>query len=525
MEFNNPSKIIKDIATGSDARIALKRGIDQLADAVKITLGASGRTVIYQDATGRPCVTKDGVTVAETVVLWDPVEDMGATMVREAASNTVKEAGDGTTTATVLAQAMITEFNKLVERKLTNAEIIRGVNGGLTKVLEYLDDVLLEVTDDMLRHVATISCNNDPELGALVAGAYNESGTSGAVLLEDSSDAETFVEVSQGVQIPSGYKSSYWVTNKDYATAELDNPMVLILTSPLANLRKIQNILEMVVKKKRSILIVGEVEQHALATLLANKVKGVLDVCVIDLPGFGPTKQDSVEDLAVMTGATPVSEELGDDIDFIGLEHLGEAQMAVIDTKKTVLQVEVDAEGLKPRIDSVKKKIEETDNPFLKKKLEDRLGLLAGTVAVIKVGAETKLELKEKKDRLEDAVYAVKAAIKEGIVPGGGVALFNAAAKVLTDENPGEAALRRAILAPFFTILENSDTVLAQPVIKELEGKTGHGVDVVTGEIVDMVKHGIIDPVLVTKTALKNAVSVSTTIISAGAVLSNKIQM
>ena len=305
-------------------------------------------------------------------------------------------------------------------------------------------------------------------------------------------------------------------------TAELDNPLVLILTSPLANLRKIQTILEHCVKKARPLLIIGELEQQPLATLVSNVVKGVLKVNIIDLPGFGITKQDSVEDLALMTGATPVSEELGDDIDFIDLSYLGQVDRSVTTQKKTVLQVEP-PEGVEERIKSVKTKIKKEKNAYLKIKHEERINILSGSVSVIKVGAESKIELKEKKDRTEDAIYAVKAAIAEGIVPGGGIALLNASYDgidlPLTD---GQKILRKAIQAPFYAILENAELVLADPIITKVLTHRGTGIDVVTGDVVDMIKRGIIDPVLVTKTALKNAVSVVTTIISADTILSNK---
>lgn len=520
MEFNNPSTLIKDITSGDEAKSKILIGVDKLANAVKSTLGASGKCVIYEDALGKPIITKDGVTVAESIILWDPVENMGATLIKETASNTVKEAGDGTTTATVLAQALLHEVNDYAGTS-TMREIKEGINIGLQKVLNYLDKTKIPITDTMLAHVAAISCNNDPILGELITNAFKEAGLDGEVLMEDSEDETTFVETTKGVQLDCGLKSPYLRTSEDRETAELENPLVLLITSPLSNLRKIQNVLEYALKKNRALLIIGELEQQPLSTLISNKVKGVLKVNIIDVPGFGPTKQDTIEDVAFMTGATPINEQLGDDMDFIDPSVLGEVDRSVTTQKKTILQ-STPPEGCEVRIKEVKKKIKKEKNGYIKKKLEDRLNILSGSVSLIKVGAESKIELKEKKDRIEDAIYAVKAAIKEGIVPGGGIALLDAAYDQQDNLLDGEKLLRQAVQAPFYAILENADTVLMDPLLEQIKNTTGKGVDVVTGEIVDMIKRGIIDPVLVTKTALKNAVSVVSTIISADTILSNK---
>jgi chaperonin GroEL len=523
MQFNNPSQIIKDITTGADGREKIMSGVNQLANAVKSTLGASGKCVIYEDAMGNPVITKDGVTVAESIVLWDPVENMGATMIKEAAKNTVREAGDGTTTSVVIAQALMkAATEELAKKEVSLRELKAGINAGLLEVLAYLESTKIPVTDKMLEHVAAISCNNDPVLGGLIAEAFKGAGVNGEVLQEASDDEHTTVITERGVQLSSGLKSQNWRTNLETETAELDEPLVLIMTSPLNTLRKIEGILEHCIKKNKPLLIIGELEQQPLATLLTNKIKGIVKVNVIDLPGFGKTKQDTVDDLAHMTGATPVSEELGDDMDFIDVSILGEIKRSVTNHTKTVIQPLDDVDSTE-RIKLVKKLIKKETNGYIKKKLEERLAILAGSVSVIKVGAESEIELKEKNDRIEDAIYAVKAAIKEGIVPGGGIALLNAVMQMETN-SPGAEVLRKAIQAPFFAILENADTVLMAPVLTGIMNKEGTGIDVVTGEIVDMVKRGIIDPVLVTKTALKNAVSVVSTIISADAILSNKRQ-
>ena len=517
MEYNNPSLLIKDLNFGEDAKSKIGAGVEKLAKAVKSTLGASGQCVIYEDARGIPVITKDGVTVAESVVLYDPVENMGATLIKEAAKNTVKEAGDGTTTATVLAESILNNVNSLDFSKNSIRTIKEGVNSGLDKVNSYLDSVKIDVNDDMLQNVAAISCNNDVELGKIIAEAYGVVGKDGVVLMETSDTEETYVEVVDGVQLNDcGLTSPHFVTNTDKQKAELEAPLVLICMSEIPNIRKIQTILEHVIKKNRSLLIVAPVSQQVKSALLMNKVKGNIKVNIIDCPGFGPTKKDTCEDLAVLTGATVMNEELGDDLDAITVDMLGEAEYAATDDKNTVITTLEDlSEDVAERIDQVSKLVADEKNGFFKKKLEQRLSMLSGSVGIIKVGADSKVELKEKKDRVEDAIYATKAALKEGIVPGGGIALLNASQKISTD-GVGEELLLASIQAPFMTIMNNAGFQVIEHPEKE-----GVGVNVVTGKEVNMVEAGIIDPVLVTKSALKNAVSVAMTIVSADCVISN----
>ncbi len=513
MEYNNPSEIVKDLSFGIDARTKIMIGVEKLTKAVKSTLGASGKCVIYEDALGRPVITKDGVTVAESVVLIDPVENMGATLIKEAARNTVKEAGDGTTTATVLAHSLLNLANN--ENNTNNIRNIKkGIENGLQKVNQYLDEAAVEVEGDMLESVSSISCNNDKELGKIISQAYSKVGKDGVVLMEESETEKTNVEFVEGTQIECGLKSPYFITDKDKGKAELDNPYVMIVSSPIPNIRKIQNVLEFVIKEKRSLLIVATVEQQPLAALLANKVKGNIKVNVIDLPGFGPTKQDTTEDLAILTGARVINEELGDDLDLIDPSILGEAVRSVTDDKNTVMQIVDQGEVLTERIKLVENKIKDEKNPFFKKKLRQRLAMLNGQVAIIKVGANSKVELKEKKDRVEDAIYATKAALQEGIVPGGGVALLDASYSIIPADD-GEALLLESIKSPYKTILENANLEYIE------SGKAGMGINVINGKMVDMIKEGVIDPVLVTKTALKNAVSVVNTIFSADCVINN----
>ena len=513
MEYNNPSEIVKDLSFGTEAKDKIMHGVDKLANAVKSTLGASGKCVIYEDAMGRPVITKDGVTVAESVVLYDPVENIGATLIKEAARNTVKEAGDGTTTATVLAQSLLHLANEK-KYEQTVRPIKEGILSGLKKVTGYLEKNAVPVNGDMLESVSAISCNNDVALGKIISQAYSKVGKDGVVLMEESETHDTHVDFVEGTRIDCGLKSPHFMTNKDKGKAVLENPYVLIVTSPIPNIRKIQNVLEFVIKKKRSLLIVAGVEQQPMAALLANKVKGNIKVNVVDLPGFGPTKQETIEDLAILTGAKVINEELGDDLDLIQPDVLGEAIQSITDNSHTVIQISDQGDVLTDRIKLVEKKIKQEKNPFLKKKLRQRLAMLNGQVAMIKVGANSKIELKEKKDRVEDAIYATKAALQEGIISGGGVALLDASYAIIP-ENDGEAILLEAIKAPYAAILDNA--ALAH---KE-SGKVGIGIDVVDNKEVNMIEAGIIDPVLVTKTALKNAVSVVNTIFSANCVISN----
>jgi chaperonin GroEL len=511
MEYNQPSEIVKDLSFGDSGKNRIYAGVNKLAEAVKSTLGASGKCVIYEDARGKPVITKDGVTVAESVVLFDPVENIGATLIKEASRNTVKEAGDGTTTAIVLAQSLLKHSTSATDN-IRNVKL--GIHSGLDKINAYLDKKSIDVKDEMLASVATISCNNDAELGDTIANAYKVVGRNGIVLMEESEDNTTHVETVDGVQLECGLTSPHLSTDKDKQRAVLDNPLVLIVSSTIPNVRKIQNVLEHVIKNRKSLLIVADVEQSVKAALLMNKVKGNINVNIIDLPGFGPTKQETVEDLAFLTGAKVINEELGDDMDFIDPTVLGKAVKSVTDSSTTVLTV-TDVPDLSDRIESVKEKIKVEKNPFIKRKIEQRLAMLSGSVGIIRVGADSKVELKEKKDRVEDAIYAVKAALKEGIVAGGGIALLNASQKI-KPENEGERIILEAIKAPYYTILDNAGMGDSVTPVKQ-----GYGIDVVTGKNVDMIKEGVIDPVMVTKTALKNAVSVVSTIISADCIISN----
>ena len=518
MEYNLPSDIVKEINFGEKAQNKIVTGVEKLAKAVKSTLGASGKCVIYEDARGKPVITKDGVTVAESVVLYDPVENIGATLIKEAAKNTVSEAGDGTTTATILAEALLKHVYSSKTKDASIREIKEGLTSGLKKINDYLKSISIDVKDDMLKNVSSISCNNDAILGDIIAKAYEKAGKDSVVLMEESETDETYVKLVDGVQLEeSTLTSTHFITNQDKQYCELENPLVLIVASEIPNIRKIQNILEFAIKNKRSLLIVASVDHQVKAALMVNKVKGNIKVNIVDPPGFGATKRDTMEDLAFLTGASIVDEELGDDLDLISLDMLGEVKRSITDQKGTVLTLKdvKSTDEYKNRVKDVKKRIKKEKNGFFKKKLNNRLAMLLGSVAIVKVGANSKVELKEKKDRVEDAIFATKAALKEGIVPGGGIALLNAAQKI-KPSNTGEEIILKAIQEPCKVILDNAGLPTTHENVHE-----GIGVNVITGKYVNMVKEGIIDPVLVTKSALKNAVSVASTIISADCILSN----
>ena len=505
--------IVKNLNFGIEARDNVFKGIEKLTQAVSSTLGASGKCVILEDNTGRPVITKDGVTVADSIILRDPVENMGATLLKEAARKTVQEAGDGTTTATVLAHAILKEAYKIVDK--TNArELKEGINSAVEKVVSYLKLLKVDVEGDMIDNIATISTNNEPKLGKLIADAFRAVDNTGVVMLE-TSEGDTKVEVIDGVQYEKGLKNSHFITNQANKTAELENPLVLILESPVETIRQIQSVLEHVIKNNKPLLIIGDLEQGVLSALAMNKMKGNIKVNVIDAPTYGVNKQQMLQDLSLLTGATIVNEDLGDDMDMITLDYLGTCLKSVTSHQETILQIEDSNKEIKSVIKEINKKLLKEKNANKIIKLEKRLAMLSAKIAIVKVGANSEIELKEKTDRVEDAICATKAAIKEGIVPGGGIALLNAATNI-TAKSKGETVLLEAIKAPFKTILENAGVDnLKTPTIK------GQGYNVVTGKMVNMIESGIIDPLLVTKSALQNAASVATTILSTDCVINN----
>ena len=506
--------IVKNLNFGLEAKDNVFAGITKLTQAVSSTLGASGKCVILEDNTGKPIITKDGVTVAEAITLLDPVENMGATLLKQAAKKTVGEAGDGTTTATVLAHAILEQAYKVITKE-NSRDLKFGINKATEKVIDYLNSIVTTVENDMIDQVATISTNNDPLLGKIIADAFRSVDETGVVMLEVSDLPETKFETIDGVQYDRGLKNIHFVTNQENKTAELDKPLVLIVESEVDSVRKIQNVLEHAIKSGRSLLIIADVDQQVLSALAMNKLKGNIKVNLIDAPIYGVNKKETLEDLALLTGATVINEDLGDDIDLIGTEHLGEIKKSISSETETILHIGESSGEVTKLIKEIKLKLKTAKHPGVIINHEKRLARLSGKVALVKVGANSEVELKEKRDRVEDAICATKAAIKEGIVPGGGIALLNAAQKVLVTSE-GEQVLLDAIKAPFKTILANAG--IENYKIPTVEGE---GLNVVTGNMVNMIKSGIIDPLLVTKSALRNAASVATTILSTDCVINN----
>jgi len=504
--------IVKNLSFGEEAKNNVFQGIEKLANAVSSTLGASGKCVMLEDETGRPVITKDGVTVANSIVLRDPIQNMGATLLKEAARQTVKEAGDGTTTATVLAHSILSKAYE--SGNSGSREMKKGIEDATAKVVTYLEKISVPVEGDMINNVATISANNDKVLGGIIAAAFKEVGQSGVVTMEPSNDSTTSYEVINGASIDRPLKNFHFVTDESKKEAVLDNPLILIVENQIENVRKIQGVLEYIIKNNKQLLIIGEADDQVIQALAMNKVKGNIKVNVIDTPDFGVYRKEKLQDLALLTGATVINEDLGDDLDIVDVAHLGSCLKSITNSEETIIQVESTTEEVQAVIDTVKKEIEDEKRPGAISRLEKRLGLLSCKVGVIKVGASSEVELKEKQDRVEDAICATKAAIKEGIVPGGGIALLNAST-LLKPSNESEKVLLEAIKAPYLTILKNAGFDEVYPQSK------GKGIDVVTGKEVNMIKKGIIDPLLVTKSALKNAASVATTILSTDCVINN----
>ena len=506
--------IVKNLSFGQEAQDKVFEGINKLTKAVSSTLGASGKCVLLEDGSGNPLITKDGVTVADTIVLLDPVENMGATLLKEAARKTVREAGDGTTTATVLAYAVLKEAQK-VQADVSSRDLKSGIEKATDKVIAYLEKNSTSVQGDMIDQIATISTNNDPYLGKIIGDAFRAVGDTGVVMMEQSAEAETVVEIVDGVQYDKGMTNQHFITDHIKKTAELKDAAVLLIESPVENVRQIQSVLEYVIKNDKPLLIIADVEPAVASTLAMNKTKGNIKVNIINAPTFGINKREILDDLALLTGATVINEDLGDDMDLIQPELLGNCIRSVTNEKDTIIQVQDSSEEILEIIEQIKEDLSTTQNPGAVIRLEKRLARLSAKIAVVKVGANSDIELKEKTDRVEDAICATKAAIKEGIVPGGGIALLNASQNIVA-KSTGEEVLLEAIRAPFKTILDNAGILEY-----ELPKSKGRGLNVVTGNMVNMIKQGIIDPLLVTKSALRNAASVATTILSTDCVINN----
>ena len=509
----------KDIIFDLDARNGIKRGVDALANAVKVTLGPKGRNVIIGKSFGAPVVTKDGVSVAKEIELEDPLENMGAQMVKEVASKTNDLAGDGTTTATVLAQAIVKEGLKNVAAGANPMDLKRGIDKAVEAIVKDLEKQTTKVgnSSDKIKQVAAISSNNDEAIGSLIAKAFGKVGKEGVITVEEAKGTDTYVDVVEGMQFDRGFLSPYFVTNSDKMQTELENPMILLCDKKISSMKDLMPVLEPVAQQGKSLLIIAEdVDGEALATLVINKMRGSLKIAAVKAPGFGDRRKAMLEDIAILTGATVISEERGFTLENTTIEMLGTAETVTIDKDNTTI---VNGAGkktdIKTRVGQIKSQIETTTSDYDKEKLQERLAKLAGGVAVLYVGAASEVEMKEKKDRVDDALHATRAAVEEGIVAGGGVALIraqNTLGKITTtnlDETTGVQIVAKAIEAPLRTIVQNAGGEGSVVINKVLEGNKNYGYDAKSETYVDMLKAGIIDPKKVTRIALENAASVA----------------
>ncbi|MCU0427749.1 MAG: chaperonin GroEL [Candidatus Kapabacteria bacterium] len=523
----------KDVTFDVGARAALKRGVDQLADAVKVTLGPKGRNVVIDKKFGAPTITKDGVTVAKEIELSDPLENLGAQMVKEVASKTNDQAGDGTTTATVLAQAIVREGLKNVTAGANPMDLKRGIDMAVVAVNEGLKKISRPVGGQKeIAQVGTISANSDSEIGNLIAEAMEKVGKDGVITVEEAKGTETTLDVVEGMQFDRGYLSPYFVTDPELMEAALDNPYILIYDKKIASMKDLLPILEKAAQSGRPLLIIAEdVEGEALATLVVNKLRGTLRIAAVKAPGFGDRRKAMLEDIAVLTGGQVISEEKGFKLESATLQYLGQAKRITIDKDNTTIVEGVGAsDDIKRRINEIKAQIEKTTSDYDREKLQERLAKLSGGVAVIKIGAATEVEMKEKKARVEDALHATRAAVEEGIVPGGGTAYIRAAAHLDSvkpanhDQKTGVDIIRRAIEEPIRQIVENAGLEGSVVVNKIKEGKDAFGFNAATEEYGDMFKMGVIDPTKVSRVALENAASVAALLITTEAAIVEKPQ-
>ncbi|MBB6466226.1 chaperonin GroEL [Aminobacter carboxidus] len=518
----------KEVKFSRDARERMLRGVNILADAVKVTLGPKGRNVVIDKSFGAPRITKDGVTVAKEIELEDKFENMGAQMVREVASKTNDIAGDGTTTATVLAQSIVQEGHKAVAAGMNPMDLKRGIDLAVAEVVTHLVKSSKKIkTSEEVAQVGTISANGEKEIGAMIAEAMQKVGNEGVITVEEAKTAETELEVVEGMQFDRGYLSPYFVTNPDKMVADLEDAYILLHEKKLSNLQAMLPVLEAVVQTSKPLLIISEdVEGEALATLVVNKLRGGLKIAAVKAPGFGDRRKAMLEDIAILTGGQVISEDLGIKLENVGLNMLGRAKKVSISKENTTI---VDGAGKKAeiqgRVAQIKQQIEETTSDYDKEKLQERLAKLAGGVAVIRVGGATEIEVKERKDRVDDALNATRAAVEEGIVPGGGVALLRASLAIkATGENSDQAAginiVRRALQAPARQIASNAGAEASIVAGKILENKTAtFGYNAQTGEYGDMIAFGIVDPVKVVRTALQDAASVAGLLVTTEAMI------
>lgn len=521
----------KIIEFDSDARSGLKKGVDKLANAVKVTLGPKGRNVILEKKFGAPTVTKDGVSVAKEIELEDPVENMGAQMVREVASKTSDVAGDGTTTATVLAQAIYREGLKNVTAGANPMDLKRGIDLAVTKVIENLKKMSKEISGkDEITQVGSISANNDKSIGVLISDAMDKVGKDGVITVEENKGTETALDVVEGMQFDRGYLSPYFVTDTQTMEAVLEDPFILIHDKKISAMKDLLPVLEKVVQQGRSLLIISEeVEGEALATLVVNKLRGTLKIAAVKAPGFGDRRKAMLEDIAVLTNGTVISEERGFKLENATVSYLGTAKKVVIDKDNTtIVEGAGSSDEIKKRINEIKAQIDKTTSDYDKEKLQERLAKLSGGVAVIKIGASTEVEMKEKKARVEDALHATRAAVQEGIVPGGGVAFIRAIEVLETlkgeneDQTTGIQIIKKALEEPLRQIVNNAGLEGSVILQKVKEGKGDFGFNAANEKYENLFKSGVIDPTKVTRTALENAASVSALLITTEAVVYEK---
>jgi len=521
----------KDVRFGDDARTRMVRGVNILAQAVKVTLGPKGRNVVLEKSFGAPTVTKDGVSVAKDIELSDKFENMGAQMVKEVASQTSDVAGDGTTTATVLAQSILVEGLKAVAAGMNPMDLKRGIDKAVTAAVDAIHDMSVPCADsNAIAQVGTISANSDESIGTIIAEAMDKVGKEGVITVEEGSGLENSLDVVEGMQFDRGYLSPYFINNQQSMSAELENPLILICEKKISNIRDMLPVLEGVAKAGRPLLIIAEdVEGEALATLVVNNMRGILKVCAVKAPGFGDRRKAMLEDIAILTGGTVIAEEVGLSLEKASLNDLGSAKKIQISKEETTI---IDGAGSKDkiqgRITQIRKQIDDTTSDYDREKLQERLAKLAGGVAVIKVGAATEVEMKEKKARVEDALHATRAAVEEGIVPGGGVALVRALQKIKDlkganhDQDVGISIARRAMEEPLRQIVANAGDESSVVLNKVAEGSGNFGYNAATGEFGDMVVMGILDPAKVTRTALQNAGSVAGLMITTEAMIAEE---
>ena len=514
-----------------EARDALKKGVDKLANAVKVTLGPRGRNVVIEKSFGAPTVTKDGVTVAKEIELSDKIQNMGAQMVKEVASRTSDNAGDGTTTATVLAQAILSEGLKNVTAGANPMDLKSGIEKAVNAIVADLAEMSRDIDDRKeIAQIGTISANNDEFIGNLIADAMEKVGKDGVITVEEAKGTETYLETVEGMQFDRGYLSPYFVTDSEKMVTEMEDPYILIFDKKISAMKDLLPILEKVVQNGNPLLIIAEdIEGEALATLVVNKLRGSLKIAAVKAPGFGDRRKQMLEDIGILTGGTVISEERGYKLENATLDFLGRASRVTIDKDSTTI---VDGNGkeddITARVNQIKSQIENTTSDYDREKLQERLAKLSGGVAVLYIGAASEVEMKEKKARVEDALHATRAAVEEGIVPGGGVALLRSAASLdkvkgaNDDENVGIQIIRRAIEAPLRTIANNAGVEGAIVVQKVLDGKDAFGYNARTEVYEDLIKAGVIDPTKVTRTALQNAASVSGLMLTTEAVISEK---